>query len=117
ARTVPGWSVTSTVPASGGEGENFVSHLELTADESALLVANRGPDTLSLPSPGPMRPEVAGEAEVAAPPRRCTQRRAAVLVAAQEADRIDVLRRRELDLAVAAEPIPSASVSCLAVRP
>src|SRR5690625_6795983 len=46
ARTVPGWSVTSTVPASGGEGENFVSHLELTADESALLVANRGPDTL-----------------------------------------------------------------------
>lgn len=117
ARTVPGWSVTSTVPASGGEGENFVSHLELTADESALLVANRGPDTLSLLSLGPMRPEVACEVEVGAHPRHFTQLGDLVLVAAQEADRIDVLRRRELDLAVAAEPIPSASVSCLAVRP
>ena len=28
-------------------GEDAVSHLELSADESALLVANRGPDTLA----------------------------------------------------------------------
>ena len=116
-RPAPSWSVTSTVPASGREGDNFVSHLELTADESALLVANRGPDTLSLLSLGPMRPEVVSEVEVGAHPRHFTQLGDLVLVAAQEADRIDILHRRGLELGVAGEPITSPSVSCLAVRP
>lgn len=113
----PGWKVASTVPASGHEAENFVSHLELTPDGAALLVANRGPDTLSLLSLGPMRPEVASEVGVGAHPRHFTQLGDLVLVAAQNADRIDVLQRQGLELRVAQDPIASASVACLAVRP
>lgn len=111
------WSVRSMIPASGREGANAVSHIELSADESMLLVANRGPDTLSLLSLAGMRPELVTEVEVGAHPRHFTQLGDLVLVAAQEGDRIDVLRRRGEELSVAAEPIPVASVSCLAVRP
>lgn len=111
------WSVTSMTAASGYDGENFLSHLELTADESAVLVANRGPDTLSLLSLTQMRPELVSEVDVGAHPRHFTQLGDLVLVAAQEADRIDVLRLRGDELSVAAEPIPAASVACLAIRP
>ena len=110
------WSVRSMIPASGSEEPNAVSHIELTADESALLVANRGPDTLSLLSLAPMRPQLVTEIEVGEHPRHFTQLEDLVLVAAQGADRIDVLRRRDEELAPAGEPIPAPSVSCLAVR-
>lgn len=111
------WSVTSMTAASDRDENNFPSHVELTADESAVLVANRGPDTLSLLSLAPMRPERVSEVEVGAHPRHFTQLGELVLVAAQEADRIDVLRLRGEALSVAAEPIPAASVACLAIRP
>lgn len=111
------WSVRSMIPASGREGDNAVSHIELTADESALLVANRGPGTLSLLSLAPMRPLLVTEIEVGEHPRHFTQLEDLVLVAAQEADRIDVLRRRGEELAVAGDPLPAPSVACLAVRP
>lgn len=111
------WGVRSMVPASGHEGANAVSHIELTGDESALLVANRGPDTLSLLSLAPMRPQLVAEIAVGAHPRHFTQVGDLVLVAAQEGDRIDLLRRRGEVLTSAGEPVPAPSVSCLAVRP
>ncbi|WP_114853727.1 beta-propeller fold lactonase family protein [Brachybacterium sp. YJGR34] len=111
------WSVRSMIPASGREGSNALSHLELAADESVLLVANRGPDTLSLLSLAGMRPERVAEIAVGAHPRHFTQLGDLVLVAAQESDRIDVLRRRGEELSVAAEPIAAPSAACLAVRP
>ncbi|MGP9539541.1 lactonase family protein [Brachybacterium sp. AOP43-C2-M15] len=111
------WSVRSMIPASDREGADALSHIELAADESVLLVANRGPDTLSLLSLAPMRPQLVAEIEVGAHPRHFTQLDDLVLVAAQEGDRIDVLRRRGESLEVAGEPIPAPSASCLAVRP
>jgi 6-phosphogluconolactonase len=111
------WNVTSTVPASGLDGENAVSHLELSADEHHLLVANRGPNTLSILDRGQQAPQLIAEAGVGAHPRHFTQAQGHILVAAQEADRIDVLRFDGRDLEVASDPIPSASVSCLAPRP
>jgi 6-phosphogluconolactonase len=111
------WSVRSMIPASGREGADALSHIELSADESLLLVANRGPETLSLLSLAGMRPELVAEVEVGAHPRHFTQLGDLVLVAAQEGDRIDVLRRQGEELSVAAEPIPAPSVACLAVRP
>lgn len=111
------WTVRSMIPASGRSGANALSHIELTADESALLVANRGPDTLSLLSLDAMRPLLVAEAEVGAHPRHFTQLGDLVLVAAQEGDRIDVLRRRGEQLVPAGEPIPAPSVACLAIRP
>ena len=104
-------------PASEREGTNAVSHVELTGDESALLVANRGPDTLSMLSLDAMRPLLLTEVEVGAHPRHFTQLGDLVLVAAQEADRIDVLRRRREELCPLGEPIPAPSVACLALRP
>ena len=111
------WTVRSMIPASGHEGSNALSHLELTADESALLVANRGPDTLSLLSLSEMRPVLVAEEPVGAHPRHFTQLGELVLVAAQEGDRIDLLRLRGERLETVGEPIPAPSVSCLAVRP
>lgn len=105
------------IPASGREGADALSHIELTEDESLLLVANRGPDTLSLLSLAPMRPLLVTEVEVGAHPRHFTQWGDLVLVAAQDGDRIDVLRRSGEELTTAAEPIPAPSVACLAVRP
>lgn len=111
------WSVRSMIPASGREGENAVSHIELSADDSFLLVANRGPDTLSLLSLTLMRPQLVAEIEVGAHPRHFMQWGELVLVAAQEGDRIDVLRRSEERLETVGEPIPAPSVACLAARP
>ena len=111
------WSVRSMIPASGLEGPNAVSHIELTGDEAALLVANRGPDTLSLLSLDALRPLLVAETAVGAHPRHFTQLGDLVLVAAQEGDRIDVLRRRGEALTPVGEPIPAPSVACLAVRP
>lgn len=105
------------IPASGREGENAVSHIELSADDSFLLVANRGPDTLSLLSLTLMRPQLVAEIEVGAHPRHFMQWGELVLVAAQEGDRIDVLRRSEERLERVGEPIPAPSVACLAARP
>lgn len=111
------WSVRSAIPSSGSEGGNALSHIELAADESVLLVANRGPDTLSLLSLSEMRPVLVAEVGVGAHPRHFTQLGDLVLVAAQEGDRIDVLRRTGMELEVVGEPIPAPSVACLAVRP
>lgn len=111
------WSVRSMIPASGHEGTNALSHIELTADESALLVANRGPDTLSLLSLSEMRPQLIAETQVGAHPRHFAQLGELVLVAAQEGDRIDLLRLRVERLETVGIPIPAPSVSCLAVRP
>ena len=105
------------MPASGSESAAALSHIELVADESALLVANRGPDTLSLLSLDAMRPQRVAEVEVGAHPRHFTQWGDLVLVAAQEGDRIDVLRRRGEELSRVGEPIAAPSVACLAVRP
>lgn len=111
------WSVSSVVPATRTDVEDAVSHLELTADEEALLVANRGPDTLALFSLAGMRPELVTEVPVGAHPRHFTQHGDLVLVAAQEDDRIDLLRRRGEELAPAAESIPAPSVTFVAIRP
>ncbi|EYT51065.1 lactonase family protein [Brachybacterium muris] len=111
------WAVRSMEPASRHEGTNELSHLELTADEGHLLVANRGPDTLSLLSLVSMRPSIVDEIEVGAHPRHFAQRGDLVLVAAQEADRIDLLRVDGERLSVAAAPIEAPSVACIAVRP
>ena len=111
------WSVRSMTPASTRAADAALSHIELVADESALLVAARGPDTLCLLSLDAMRPQAVAEAEVGAHPRHFTQWGNLVLVAAQEGDRIDVLRRRGERLEHVAEPIPAPSAACLAVRP
>ncbi|MGO1353705.1 MAG: lactonase family protein, partial [Brachybacterium tyrofermentans] len=115
--TALSWSVRSMIPASGREGDNALSHIELADDDGMLLVANRGPDTISLLSLTMMRPQIVAEIEVGAHPRHFTQLGDLVLVAAQEGDRIDVLRRKDETLSIAADPIPAPSVSCLAVRP
>lgn len=117
SRAGHGWSVRSTTPASGREGPNALSHIELAAEESLLVVANRGPDTLSLLSLAMMRPQLVAELEVGAHPRHFTQWGDLILVAAQDGDRIDVLRRVGERLEVAGEPIAAPSAACLAVRP
>lgn len=111
------WSVRSMVPASGRPEESALSHVELAADEHHALVANRGPDTIALFSLAGMRPELVAEVSVGAHPRHFTQLGTTILVAAQEGDRIDVLRRHQDTLEVAGDPIPAPSVSCLAPRP
>ncbi|MFC7375983.1 lactonase family protein [Brachybacterium sp. GCM10030267] len=111
------WSVRSSTAASGREGDNALSHVELSADESVLLVANRGPDTVSALSLAQMRPQLVSEIEVGAHPRHFTRLGDLVLVAAQESDRIDVLRLERDELSVAGDPIPAPSVACLALRP
>lgn len=111
------WSVRSETAASGHEGPNALSHIELAAEESLLVVANRGPDTVSLLSLAMMRPQLVAEIEVGAHPRHFTQWGELILVAAQDGDRIDVLRRAGERLQVAGEPIPAPSAACLAVRP
>jgi 6-phosphogluconolactonase len=111
------WSVRSMTPVSSRAADAALSHIELVADESALLVAARGPDTLCLLSLDAMRPLSVAEVEVGAHPRHFTQWGELVLVAAQEGDRIDVLRRRGERLEHVAEPIPAPSAACLAVRP
>lgn len=112
-----GWSVRSMTRASGQEGPNALSHIELAAEESLLVVANRGPDTLSLLSLAMRRPQLVAEVEVGAHPRHFTQWGELILVAAQDGDRIDVLRRTGERLEVAGEPIAAPSAACLAVRP
>lgn len=111
------WSVRASVTASGGAEENAVSHIELTADEHHLLVANRGPDSLSLFSLAGMRPERVAEVSVGAHPRHFTQIGEHVLVAAQHAGRIDVLRRAGDELAALPGGIDAPGVSCIAPRP
>lgn len=113
------WSVVSAVPASSADetGEAALSHIELSADGDLLLVASRGPDTLSLLSLAQSRPQRVAEVAVGAHPRHFAQLGDHVLVAAQEADRIDVLRRRGESIAPVGDPIPMPSVACIAVRP
>lgn len=115
--TAVSWSVRSMIPASDREGENALSHIELADDDGLLLVANRGPDTISLLSLTMMRPQIVAEIEVGAHPRHFTRLGDLVLVAAQEGDRIDVVRLQGETLSIAADPISAPSVSCLAVRP
>lgn len=113
----PVWTVGRPVPASGRPGEDAPSHIELSGRENHVLIANRGPDTLAAFSLGMMRPELVDEIEVGAHPRHFAQLGELVLVAAQEVDRIDLVRWDGSRLTRAAEPVPSASVSCIAPRP
>src|SRR5699024_1749961 len=98
-------------------GSNALSHIELTAGESALLVANRGPDTLSILSLAPMRPQRVAEIAAGRHPPHATQLGGLGLRAAPARRRTGARRRRGEELARAGEPIPAPSVSCLAVRP
>jgi 6-phosphogluconolactonase len=114
----PGWSVAGRVDASGRGGEgNAPSHIELTPDEHFVLIADRGPDTLAVFSRDHRVPQWVAEHRVGAHPRHFTQVDDLILVAAQEDDRIDVLRREGGTVSVAASPIACPSVSCLAIRP
>lgn len=111
------WAARSSVRASGSDGPDAVSHIELSARENHLLVANRGPDTLAAFSLGQMRPELVAEIPVGEHPRHFTRVGPLTLVAAQEADRIDVLAWDGREFSVPAEPFGSPSVTCIAPRP
>lgn len=111
------WAVTSAVPGSEREGLNNVSHVEMTDDEHLVLVANRGPDTLAAFDRGGQIPQLCSEIEVGAHPRHFAQIGRTILVAAQEADRIDQIRLEGRRLVIAGAAIPSPSVSCIAPRP
>lgn len=112
------WSLSAVVPASAAtEPQNAVSHLEITADEGTLLVANRGPDTISAMSLDQVRPQLVAEVPVGAHPGHFTQLGELILVAAQESDRVDVLRLRRDEFSVAGQAIPAPSAACVAVRP
>lgn len=111
------WCVRSVVPATGREGDCAPSHVALSADEAHLLIANRGVDTLALFSLADARPALVDEVEVGAWPRHFALAGDLVLVAAEGADRIDLLRVRGDRLEPAGDPIASPSVTCIAVRP
>lgn len=111
------WSARSSVQASGSDVPNAVSHIELSQRENHLLVANRGPNTLSALSLGQMRPELIAEIAVGEHPRHFSRVGTLTLVAAQESDRIDVLSWDGRDFSVTAEPFGSPSVTCIAPRP
>lgn len=113
----PTFAVGRPVPASGRDGDNAPSHIEISERENHLLIANRGPDTLAVHSLGMMRPELVAEIEVGAHPRHFARAGSLVLVAAQEGDRIDVLDWDGTRLTTAAAPIPAPSVTCIAPRP
>lgn len=113
----PAWSMRHASPASGRDGANAVSHIEISAHENHAFVANRGPDTLSVHSLGMMRPELVAEIEVGAHPRHFARIDDLLLVAAQEGDRIDVLRWDGRGLEAAGEPLPAPSITCIAPRP
>lgn len=113
----PRWAVRSVQPASAHAGENAVSHVEISTRENHVFVANRGPDTLSVFGLGLMRPVAVAEIEVGAHPRHFARLGERILVAAQEADRIDQIAWDGRELTVAAEPLAAPSVSCIAPRP
>lgn len=113
----PDWTVVTERPASGTDVQNYASHIELTEDEAHLVLANRGPDSISVLSLGPARPELVDEIEVGAHPRHFARVGDLVLVAAQESDRIDLVRWDGARLTTAAEPFVSPSVCCIAPRP
>lgn len=117
ASGAPAWSVVSEQPASGTGIQDYASHIELTDDEAHLFVANRGPDSISVLSLGPARPELVAETAVGEHPRHFARIGDLVLVAAQESDRIDLLRWDGTHLSTAATPVPSPSVCCIAPRP
>lgn len=116
-QTGPAFSAGRPIAASGREGENRPSHIEVSRRENHLFVANRGPNTISAFSLGMMRPELVSEIEVGAEPRHFARVAELMLVASQESDRIDVLRWDGMRLDTAAEPAPAPSVSCIAPRP
>ena len=113
----PAFSAGRPLRASGRDGENRPSHIEVSRHENHLFVANRGPDTISAFSLGMMRPELVSEIEVGAEPRHFARVAELMLVAAQEGDRIDVLRWDGMHLGTAADPVPAPSVTCIAPRP
>lgn len=113
----PSFGACRTVPASGREGENNPSHIEISRGENHLLLANRGPDTLAVHSLGMMRPALVAEIEVGAHPRHFARVGKLVLVAALEGGRIDIVRWDGAELAEFAEPVPAPSVTCIAPRP
>lgn len=113
----PTWGILSEQPASGSATQNFASHVELSGSEDHVFIANRGPDSLSVFSLGPSRPELVDEIEVGAHPRHFARLGSLLLVAAQEADRIDLVRFDGRTLGTAAEPVASPSVCCIVPRP
>ncbi|WP_058235299.1 lactonase family protein [Devriesea agamarum] len=116
-RVEPTYSVVSRIPASSVSGPNAVSHIQVSQRENFVLVANRGPDSLSAFSLGGMIPEHVSEIGVGASPRHFAHVEDLVLVAAQEADRIDLVRwSRDGELEIAADPVPSPSVTCIAPK-
>lgn len=111
------WTVRASAPASGRPGANAVSHVEISRRENHAFIANRGPDTLSAFSLGPMRPELVAEVAVGAHPRHFTRlENGLTLVAAQDADRIDVLHWDGRAFEVRGHH-QAPSVTCVQVRP
>ncbi len=113
----PSWTVRRPLPASGTGVPNEVSHLEISGHENHLFVANRGPDTLAAFNLGMMRPELVAEVPVGARPRHFTRLEDLILVAAQDGDRIDLVRWNGHGFSIAGEPIPAPSISCIVPRP
>lgn len=119
----PGWELTEQVPGGAlADGQDAPSHIALGTEPGTMLMARRGPDTLAHCAYEPLtqhgsRIRVLEEAAVGAHPRHFTVLRDLVLVAAQEADVITVLRCDTDGLRTAGAPFPSASVTCIAPRP
>lgn len=119
----PGWELTEQVPGGAlADGQDAPSHIALGAEPGTMLMARRGPDTLARCAYEPLtqhgsRIRVLEEAAVGAHPRHFTVLRDLVLVAAQEADTLTVLRCETDGLHSAGAPFPSASVTCIAPRP
>lgn len=111
------WRVRSALAVGEQEGAHTLSHVELTADEGFLLVADRDPAELVLLSLHASRLQIVTRIPVGAHPRHFTQLDDLILVAAQEGDQIQVLRRRGERIEQAAEPVSAPSVACIAPRP
>lgn len=94
-----------------------LSHVLLTADEGMLLVADRDPSRLAVFTLDGNRPQLADRVDVGEHPRHFALVGDLVLVAAQNADRIDLLRLRGDRLEQAAEPVSAPSVAVIAPRP
>lgn len=116
-QSAPSYPAGPPVAATGREGTDHPSHIEISSHENHLFIANRGPDTLAAFSLVMTRPELASEIEVGAHPRHFTRVGDLVLVAAQEGDRIDLIRWDGERLSVAADPVVAPSATCIAPRP
>lgn len=114
--SLPNWQLRSRIPASASERPNFPSHLAISGH--FLLVANRGPDTLTVFELAGSAPELAAEVPTGRHPRHFAVVGSAVLVAAQESDRITVLELdQETGRLTETGAVAAWSPTCVAVRP